>query len=167
MANKNIEGVRSEKTNIEQSISFNPENPVLATYTTKESTSKGQKVIFYNFNLGDLNCENLNIKVKGNVFSLEIPTKGKAKFISVNENGKAENNTSDFELLNTDLDKIKLWREAFKLISTQAEEIYSRSVPNVENQENAIAYFNKAFSSKISKNCDCSLEFKDDDKAKI
>lgn len=162
----NLSNVKTEKLNLDQTISFDPRNTLIATFTTKLSTSKGTEVVFYKFNLADLNCENLSIKVNGQLFSLEIPTKAKSKFISVNENGKSKSNSADLEILSTDLDKIKLWRDAFKTIAADGVSISEKFIPDVENSKNAIQYLKNAYPLEISENCDCTIGFKDGEKNK-
>ncbi|MBK6979066.1 MAG: hypothetical protein IPH28_19820 [Cytophagaceae bacterium] len=113
-----------------------------------EKTSKDYIQTDLLVNISDLNCESTQINPQKGPYTLEIPVKGKQKYISVNENGKPQNNVNEITLKANDLDELKLWNEALKIIEKIASEKQNTSKPDIENIEIAKKYFNTAYNAK-------------------
>ena len=158
---KNIKNINSDEKVINQSIEFEDSHELLMKIKIGEKTSKDYIQTDLLVNISDLNCESTQINPQKGLYTLEIPVKGKQKYISVNENGKPQNNVNEITLKANDLDELKLWNEALKIIEKIASEKQNTSKPDIENIEIAKKYFNTAYNAKMTDNCDCQLDQKD------
>jgi hypothetical protein len=160
----NIKTIKESKGEIEQSIAFSPENPLICTYTQKQNGSKGQEINFYTFNIFDLLTPNPNVKNSKESFSVEFGTKSKNKFISVNENGKVKNNDNEIKILAEDPSNAKLVISAFQKLSALSEKIFNSSQTDVSNFKNAVSYLKDGFSFEINEICESKIFSKKDEK---
>ncbi|WP_341225761.1 hypothetical protein [uncultured Arcticibacterium sp.] len=159
----NIKGFEGEKNDVRQSLSFDPENTISSTFTTTSSNSKGDDVEFYTFNLADLDAEDISIEMKSNMFFLELTTKRGSKYISYNEDGELENNVNNVQMWSTDLELIKLWKEAFKKAIPLAEEILEKNQKVINTKAVAQNYIKMSQDISFDSNCNCTVNFKEKD----
>lgn len=131
------------------SISFDPINTLICTLTENNSTGKSSEINTYTFNVFDLSENLISSDVKNNYQVLELSTKEKLKYISVNSNGEKQNNTTDLSIRFRNPNDLKRVKMAFESLIVNSEPIFTSKYVEPKNETDAKGYLKNALNIEI------------------
>ncbi|MCB0707543.1 MAG: hypothetical protein KDC34_19645 [Saprospiraceae bacterium] len=121
-----------------QEWTFSADHPSRLSYF---SSKEGDKAVDTEnqFNLADINPNEILVKVRGEQVLLELATSGNKRYVRVLENGAVGNYATDVTVLFDDIDEALELSQALKSLVKQAVETQKTYYPAVSSVEAAIA----------------------------
>lgn len=140
----NIGQVSTSSGNISQLFASDAQKNYLVGYTAKKTDSKGVATEEnYDFNLLDINKNDIKIKVSGTNLLVTLNTKGNDRYIKYRKNNALQSYTSDLELYATDIEQARNIICAFNTAITKSKAVF----PDFKSLKQSLEYI----SSNISK----------------
>ncbi len=156
----NLGQVSTSTGNVSQTFAFDPQKNYLVSYTSKKTDSKGVATEEnYDFNLLDINKNDIKVKVNGTNLFVSLNTTGNERFIKYKKNGALQSYASDLEILATDIEQARNIISALTVGISKSKAQY----PEFQNVKQALDYIT-ANITKVdvdSKSVAQKLEFTD------
>jgi len=102
----NISEIKSGTYTYSQSFDFDNSKEYLATFSINKKDSKGVSLNeSYDFNILDINKNNIQLKISGTSLAVSVETKGNEKYIRHLKNDEIQSYCSDFEIMTNDVEQ--------------------------------------------------------------
>ena len=152
----NIGAVNTKSGNTVQAFSFGERKDYLASLTVKNTDAKGVVVEEkYDFNVLDINKNNLAVKISGAQLSVNLEIKGGDKFIKCFKNNVQQSYDNEIEILASDIDQARNIISAFSVAILKSKAKYQeytslqQSIDFLKNAGSDFTFDSKSFKQKI------------------
>ncbi len=142
LINEKINTITSLKLTSQQSFTPN----CVSTFTKMEETSKNKNDYLYDFNLIDLNKEDIEIEIKGISIYVVIKTVAKQKFIKFSRNDALQNYTNNLVFICNSIEDAFLSQYVLKKIIGLCNESYKNKA-SLTSKTNALEKLQKSIQS--------------------
>ena len=134
---ENLGKVSTSSGNVEQTFGFDPKKSYLVNYTSKKTDSKGAATEEkFEFNLLDINKNEIKVKVSGITLLVTLNTKGNERFIKNFKNGTLQSYASDLEIVAADIEQARNIIGALTIGITKSKAQYAE----FQNVKQALEY---------------------------
>ncbi|HEY4787119.1 MAG TPA: hypothetical protein VIH57_13770 [Bacteroidales bacterium] len=158
---ENLGKVTLTSGSVDQTFSYDPNKVYLVNYDTKTTDAKGVTVEEkYDFNLLDINRNDIKVKVNGANLVVTAPVKGGDKFIKYTKNGALQSYASDVDIPAADIEQARNIISALSVSISKSKALF----PEFQNVKQALDYF-KTNTAKVdvdSKSVGQKIDFTDD-----
>ena len=138
---ENITDVSTTKLQVEQAFATENENAAVVSLSKNEITAKKQTHKMFEFNLADLNDNNISYVVKGSKFSIKLETKSNLLHIrAANEETQLPYDKT-LMIVVEDSEKAYDLKIAFERIIPLAEVLVEESLPDTEDLDELLSLF--------------------------
>lgn len=133
----NITEVVNSPNTYSQSFDFDDSKEYLSTFSVNKLDSKGVSTKdSYEFNILDINKNDIQLKISGTNLTVSIGTKGSEKYICHTKNGELQNYCSDFEIMTNDIEQAQGIITAF----TSAISLAKAISPEINSLDEALSF---------------------------
>ena len=159
--NENISELTIGEKQFNQSFRQNKDVPYLVEYSREKNDGKKEDREEFKFNLGDLDAESIEMKVKGMELQIEAKTVEKLKYIQVFENGEQKKYTNSFKIFAKSVEDGDQIVELLKLSIQEARKLRKEPVVNdvkhnlklISNAVNDVVISDKKIKQSFKENC--------------
>ena len=152
----NIGEVNTASGNISQLFASDAQKNYLVGYTSKKTDSKGVATEEgYDFNILDINKNDIKIKVSGTNLLVTLNTKGNDRYIKYRKNGALQSYTSDLELYASDIEQARNIISAFNTAITKSKAVFpefkslKQSLEYISSNITKVDYESKSIGQKV------------------
>lgn len=156
----NLGQVTTPSGNISQTFGYDAKKNYLVSYATKKTDSKGASTEEkYDFNLLDINKNDIKVKVSGTNLTVVLGTKGGDRFIKYLKNGALQSYQNDVEISAADIEQARNVIGALTIAITKSKAQF----PEFQNSKQALDFITTNI-SKVdidTKSVNQKIEFAD------
>ena len=156
----NMGQVSTSSGNVNQTFGFDPKKNYLVSYSAKKTDSKGISTEEkYDFNLLDINKNDIKVKVSGANLFVTLSTKGGERFVKYVKNGALQSYDNGIEINAKDIEQARNIISALNLVISKSKAQY----PEFQNSKQALEFITTNI-TKVeidSKSINQKIEFSD------